>query len=29
MVMLGGIKRIGELASKFVPIMFVLYVTFA
>lgn len=28
-VMLGGIKRIGELASKFVPFMFVLYVTFA
>lgn len=28
-VLLGGIKRIGELASKLVPIMFVLYVTFA
>ncbi len=28
-VLLGGIKRIGELASKVVPFMFVLYVTFA
>lgn len=28
-VLLGGIKRIGELASKLVPFMFVLYVSFA
>lgn len=28
-VLMGGIKRIGELASKVVPFMFVLYVTFA
>jgi AGCS family alanine or glycine:cation symporter len=28
-VLLGGIQRIGEIASKLVPIMFVLYVTFA
>ena len=28
-VLLGGIKRIGELASKLVPLMFVLYVGFA
>lgn len=28
-VLLGGIQRIGELASKLVPFMFVLYVTFA
>jgi alanine or glycine:cation symporter, AGCS family len=28
-VMLGGIQRIGEVASKLVPFMFVLYVTFA
>lgn len=28
-VLLGGIKRIGEVASKLVPIMFILYVTFA
>lgn len=28
-VLLGGIQRIGEVASKLVPFMFVLYVTFA
>lgn len=28
-VLLGGIKRIGEVASKLVPFMFVMYVTFA
>ena len=28
-VLLGGIKRIGEMASRVVPFMFVLYVTFA
>lgn len=28
-VLLGGIQRIGEIASKLVPFMFVLYVTFA
>jgi alanine or glycine:cation symporter, AGCS family len=28
-VLLGGIKRIGEVASKLVPFMFIMYVTFA
>ncbi|MFT6765943.1 MAG: AGCS family alanine or glycine:cation symporter [Alteromonas naphthalenivorans] len=28
-ILLGGIQRIGEMASKLVPFMFVLYVTFA
>ncbi len=29
MVLIGGIKRVGAIASKLVPLMFVLYVTFA
>jgi AGCS family alanine or glycine:cation symporter len=29
LVLIGGIQRIGEVASKLVPIMFILYVTFA